>query len=151
MKNKAFKKGMSLVDTMAASLILLVIVIGTLNYRYYALLDIQKAQKHLDAAELTVFMNNAWLGATGVETFDPAATFGDNMNITVGDGDFIDAPAGYTLLNKYNVISEGTTYQLIMSYKDIDAHLRELNSTVSWSFGEGNNKTFQLTTFAYKE
>jgi hypothetical protein len=151
LRNGKFKNGMSLVDTMAASLILLVIVIGTLNYRYYAVLDIQKAHRHLDAVELTTFMNNAWKGVDGTETFDPAVTFVDEMNITIGKGDSIETPGGYTLLNKYDVVSDGGTYNLIMSYKDIDAHLRELNSMVSWSFGGENNKTFQLTTFVYKE
>lgn len=151
MKNGKYRNGMSLVDTMAASLILLIIVIGTLNYRYYAMLDIQKAHRHLDAVELTSFMNNAWNGVDGAATFDPVTTFGEEMNIALGTGDIIEVPSGYTLLNKYDVVSDGASYQVIMSYKDIDARLRELNSTVSWSFGGDNNKTFQLTTFVYKE
>jgi hypothetical protein len=151
MRNGKFKKGMSLVDTMAASLILLIIVIGTLSYRYYAVLDIQKAHRYLDAVELTALMNNAWKGIDGLETFDPVTTFENEMNIAVGTGDFIEVPSGYTLLNKYDVVSDGGTYSLIMSYKDVDAHLRELNSMVLWDFGGENNKTFQLTTFVYKE
>ena len=151
MKNRKNRKGMSLVDTMAASLILMIVVIGTLNYRYYAVLDIQKAHKHLDAAELTAFMNNAWKGVDGVETFDPAVTFGEEMKIAISKEESIKTPESYTLLNNYDVVSDGTNYHLIMSYKDVDAHLRELNSMVSWSFGGENNKTFQLTTFVYKE
>lgn len=147
---KKFEKGISLIDTVSASVILMVIVSGTLHYRYFATLDIEKAKKNLDAVEITVALSQAWQGANGVETFDTVTSFSPLLTISEGTGE--SAPDGYTLLGKYDVQSDDVTFHTTMSYKDIDSKMRHLNLITSWINGSSTSeKTFQMTSYVYSE
>ena len=149
MRNKKFKKGVSIIDMIVAGMIVPILVSGTLSYRYYTVQSLQKAHRYLEAAELSVFMNNAWKGVGGAETFDPVVLGGNEMKVAISSAGAIDTPTGHIPLNQYDVVSDGITYSVKLSYKDVDPKLRELHSTVLWSFNGANN-TCGLTTFVYR-
>ncbi len=142
-----FRRGISLVDTIAATAVLMVIVTGTLFYRYYATLDIVKSRNHLDAVEMTVALLHAWQGVNGDESFDPVTDLYPQMNISSGSSQ--NQPDGYNLLGKYDISKEQTVYHLTMSYKDIEDSIRQLNIQTSWSQNDTDNqKTLKLTSYA---
>jgi len=139
-------RGFTLIDVMIAMLILLIISLGILTYRYTAALNILKAKEHLTAADLAATLIETWQGVNGSETFDPETTLSTDLSISSGTGQ--DEPAGYTLLGKYDIQDDNKTYQLTLSWKDIDASLRELNVIITWLYlNETNQKTYQLTTY----
>lgn len=149
-KIKKIDKGLTLVEIVSASVVLMVIVLGTLHFRYHAVLDIEKSKKHLDAVELAAVMVNSWQGFNGAETFDPVSTLSSEISIDSGTGE--QQPDGYTLLGKYDITSDETVYHSTMSYKDYDTTLRQLNIIISWPFGNSDNdKTFQMTNYVYME
>ncbi len=43
---------MSLIEIMLATLLLMIVVIGTSGYRYYSTLDVRKASKHETASRI---------------------------------------------------------------------------------------------------
>ena len=142
-----FEKGISLVDTIAASAVLMVIVTGTLFYRYHSTLNIEKSKYHLDAVELTVAVLGAWQGVNGNENFDPSISLSSKMNISSGSGQ--NQPEGYSLVGKYDLSKEQTIYHVTLSYKDVEDSLRQINVQTSWSEGSDNDKIIKLTSYVY--
>ena len=139
-------KGFTLIDTMAGMLILFIIVLGSLSYRYVSAANIQKSQQQLSAADLATTFLETWQGVSGTETFSPLTTFSETLAISDGNGE--DAPSDYTLLGKYSVIEENVTYELTLSWNDVSDSLRALNVTVTWYYvNETNSKKYQLTTY----
>ncbi len=139
-------KGFTLIDVMTGILILFIVVLGSLRYRYVSAANIEKAKEQLTAADLAATFIETWQGAIGSETFDPEVVFTTDLSISSGTGQ--DQPAGYTLLGKYDVLDDNNTFHLTLSWNDVDASLRELNVLVTWSLSnESNEKTYQLTTY----
>ena len=127
-----YRKGFSLIDTVAGMLILFIIVMGGLSYRYVSAANIQKSQQHLSAADLTTTFLETWQGVGGSDTFDPETTFASVLTISNGNGE--NAPNGYTLLGKYSVMEENIPYEVTLSWSDVSASLRALNVIVTWSY-----------------
>ncbi|MHC4552149.1 MAG: type IV pilus modification PilV family protein [Planctomycetota bacterium] len=126
-----YRKGFSLIDTVAGMLILFIIVMGSLSYRYVSAANIQKSQQHLSAADLTTTFLETWQGVGGSDTFDPETTFASVLTISNGNSE--NAPSGYTLLGKYSVMEENIPYEVTLSWSDVSASLRALNVIVTWS------------------
>jgi len=139
---------------MIATVILVVAILGTSNFRYYCVLDAQKAAARTTAARMGLMLCESWRGLGGDETYDPATYFGSEMTIaqsTAGPS----KPADFTLLGKYTVTLNSATYYTTLSWKDIGTGLRALNVVVVWaqrpqgtsiSFSDAD-KTFKLTTY----
>lgn len=148
-KTRTIRKGISLVDVAAATLIMTVVVLGTLQYRYLSMRDIRKAEDQLKATEIAVCLTESWKGVNGIETFDPVSKFGDEMDIIEGTGE--DNPEEYTPLGKYDITSEEMICHASLAYKDVDTTLRELNVIVSWPFGgDDQTKTFTVSSYVLK-
>ncbi len=146
-RRKKEEKGFSLPDTMVAVLVLMIIVTGSLSYRYVSAANIEKSQQHLTAMDLAVTFLETWQGVSGASTFDPEIVFAGNLPLDDGSGE--NQPSGYTLLGKYEVTDDNDTYQLTLSWNDVGSSLRALNVIVAWTPGkETDTKTYQLTTYA---
>ena len=151
--HKAKKRGaFTLVEVMAATLILTVVVLGAAGYRYYTALDVRKSSMHTAGARIALLLSESWRGVKGIETYDPTAHFGTDLAITASGGS--SAPGGFTLLGSYTVALNGVNYYATLSWKDVVNELRALNVVVAWSHNgqETTNvadadKSFKLTTY----
>ncbi|MFZ2147034.1 MAG: prepilin-type N-terminal cleavage/methylation domain-containing protein [Sedimentisphaerales bacterium] len=147
------RRGFSLVSIMIAIVIILVALIGTSNFRYYSVLDAQKAAAKITASRIGLMLCENWRGIGGVETYDPATYFGSDLTITASAGP--DKPEDFTLLGSYTVTLNGTKYYITLSWKDVSTGLRALNVVVAWaqrpqgviSLNDAD-KSFKLTTYA---
>ena len=157
-KKNGFRPGSTLVGSLTAVAILLVALIGTSSFRYYAALDGRKAAAQTTAARIALMLCESWRGWQGDLTYDPIVHLGSVMSITVAEGS--NTPAGFTLLGSYKIIldeneddTNGADYYASLSWQDVQPGLRALNVVVSWSQRgqvgfENTDKTFTLTIFA---
>ncbi len=148
-KKSRFRQGFSLVDVMTSITILLVAVIGTSHFRYYAALDARRADMRIAAARIGLLLCESWRGVNGAETYDPIAHLGSDLTIeSVEEGPVV--PADFTLLGKYRITAEGIEYQAVLSWKDVSTGLRAQNVIVRWyphGSGSSHAKLFKLTTY----
>lgn len=133
--------GVTLVEVMVTTAVLMIAVVGTSGYRYYAALDARKAAKLRTAADIALLLCENWRGVKGSETYDPAARLASALAITtVADESVEPADPDFTLLRVYQVAVQGTNYYAVLSWKDVDAGLRAISIVVMWP------KRDQLTT-----
>jgi Tfp pilus assembly protein PilV len=141
-----FRKGASLVEVALCLLLFMVVALGSMYYRYTAVLMAQHAQAQLAGADLAVTLLEAWQGLGGSESYGPETALPSFLTVSAATGG--SAPSGYTLLGAYDIIIGDRTYRSTLYWKDTQTNLRELGVAVSWPFGDEQQKTFQLTTYA---
>lgn len=152
-------KGVTLIEVMVAILLLLVAVVGVINFRFFCAMDARKADVHINATRLGLTLLEGWRGAGGNNSFDPEFLETAEMVINPGSG---PAPASdLTLLGKYQVILRGVNYYATLSYKDdaagmVNESLRNLNVIVHWpkqypdgAYVDGDGRSIRMTTYAY--
>ncbi len=147
------RRGFSLASVMIATVIILVALIGTSNFRYYSTLDAQKAAAKITASRIGLMLCENWRGIGGVDTYDPSTSLGSALTITTSTGPA--KPADFTLLGSYTITVNGANYYITLSWKDVSTGLRALNVVVAWaqrnqgvSSLNDADKSFKLTTYA---
>ena len=153
-KSRRFR-GFSLIDAMVTIAILIIAVIGTANYRYYAALDLRRANMRSTASRIGLLLCESWRGLEGKETYDPITHVGTELIISNSSGP--DAPDGFNSLGSYLVTENDTNYYTTLSYQDdVTGDLRTLNIIVAWSQKKQDSqldevdKSFRLTTYALR-
>jgi hypothetical protein len=153
-----YRRGVSLVSTMVAVVILLIALIGTSSFRYCAALDGRKANAQTTAARIALTLCESWRGINGDVSFNPIQLCGPDLDIDLLDVN-LDKPADFNLLGSYRVVLEpddtyNINYYAALSWKDIQPGLRALNVVVGWAQRDlgGNgiqdvDKTFRLTIY----
>ena len=143
-----FRRGVSLVGAMVAVVILLIALIGTSSFRYYAALDGRRAGTQTTAARVALTLCESWRGVKGDQTFDPTALLGSDLQIsTSASGP--DKPADFVLLGSYIVALdyiESVNYNVTLSWKDIQTGLRALNVVVTWASRDDSVKSKNVLT-----
>ena len=148
------RRGMSLVGTMVAVVILLIALIGTSSFRYCAALDARRADAQTGAARVALMLCESWSGVDGALTYDPVIQLGTDLVVTqsiTGPA----KPADFTLLGTYKVVLKdfhGVNHYATLSWQDVQPGLRALNVIVAWAQRgagadgvENVDKTFRLT------
>jgi hypothetical protein len=130
-----YRRGVSLVGAMVAVVILLIALIGTSSFRYYAALDGRRAGTQTTAARIALTLCESWRGVKGDLTFDPTALLSSDLQISAS-GSGPDKPADFVLLGSYVVVLdyiESINYNVTLSCKDVQTGLRALNVIVTWA------------------
>jgi type II secretory pathway pseudopilin PulG len=150
------RRGMSLVGTMVAVVILMIAVIGTSSFRYYSALDARRADAQTSAARVALMLCESWGGISGDLTYDPVAELGTDLAITQSTTGPAK-PSDFTLLGSYTIKLNDihdVTYYTTLSWKDVQAGLRALNVIVAWAQRgpgadgtENVDKSFRLTIY----
>lgn len=152
-----FRTGTTLASTLTAVTIILIALIGTSNFRYYAALDARKATAQTTAARTALMLCENWRGIQGSLSYDPVAYLGPDLNVVQDKGP--DKPDDFTLLGSYKIVMdeqkddvEGTNYYVTLSWKDLQPGLRALNVVVAWAQRsvagfENTDKLFTLTIY----
>ena len=151
------RKGVTLIDTLITVAVILVALIGTSNFRYYAAMDTRKASAQTAASRIALMLSENWRGIQGDLSYDPVAYLGSDITLTQSEGP--DKPNDFTLLGSYKIImddqdddAEGADYFATLSWKDVQPGLRALNVIIAWAQRgqtgfENTDKTFALTIY----
>lgn len=144
--------GLSLTDTVLAIVMVALVVLGTGQFKYYAMRDARKATVQVAAGRIALLLCESWHGTGGDPNYDPVAHLGSDITITPAESSA--EPNEFTLLGSYLVSVDGVTHHVTASWRDISSRLRALNVTVLWPDGleaaDGNepaSKVFELTTY----
>jgi len=148
------RTGITLIEVMAAIVIITIAVLGASGYRYYSALDARKAFVQSTAARVALLLSENWRGRgyDRIDSYDPPAYLSSDMKIAVSSVG-PDYPSGFTSLGRYEIVVNDARYWAALSYRDDATDLRTLNTVVAWaqrptsSDGITLDKTFKLTTF----
>jgi prepilin-type N-terminal cleavage/methylation domain-containing protein len=153
--------GVTLIEVMAAIVIITIAVLGASGYRYYSTLDARRADFQNAAARIALLLSENWRGRgyDGTTSYDPVAHLTSD-NLTVGDSGGVgpDYASGFTGLGRYEITTtnDGVHYWAALSYDAGADGLRMLNVVVAWAQRQtgsdddaaaGLDKTFKLTTY----
>ncbi|MDD5457883.1 MAG: hypothetical protein PHF37_00600 [Phycisphaerae bacterium] len=145
--------GFTLVDALLAAVVIMIAVIGTMCFRYYAMTNAVKAAMRLTAARTASALMENWRGVDGASGFDPTNHLADQLDISSDDGP--DEPDGYTKLGSYKIEINNADYYTTLSWIAEDTGLRRLNVDIAWVDGHPGdvnfvdvNKETRLTSYA---
>lgn len=153
-KQPKSRAGVTLIEVMAAIVIVAIAVLGASGYRYYSSLDARAAAVQSTAARIALLLNENWRGRgyDHVADFDPVSHLSSDIAIA-GPTSFIP-PTGFTALGRYEITLNDARFWAALSYRNDTADLRTLNTVVAWEHRPSGvdetpapNKTFKLTTF----
>jgi Tfp pilus assembly protein PilV len=160
-KRHRYQPGLTFVELLTATVVLLIAVIGTSAFRYQSSLGARKADLRTTAARTALMLCEAWRGAAEPNAFDPETqldaliedgTF--DIDQLAEPGDRLSVPSGFTLLGTYKITIDNVEYYAALCWKDVASGLRALNVMVAWNqrgYGPGNgfspDKSFALTTY----
>jgi len=148
------RAGITLIEVMAAIVIIAIAVLGASAYRYYATLDGRKAVLQSTAARIALLLNENWRGRgyDHVADFNPVSHLSSDIAIVVS-GIGPAYATGFTGLNRYKITVNDSRFWAALSYRTDSADLRTLNTVVAWAERPSGAddismpKTFRLTTF----
>jgi Tfp pilus assembly protein PilV len=134
------RSGLTLVEMMLAAAILMVALVGSMAYRYYATLDARKADIQMTAARIGITLLEGLIAAGGptkTPLYDPTANFPAAQYATKGikveTATFTvpDVPDGtWTSFGTYQITSGGVVYYARLSTKSIPP--TEVNVKIGW-------------------
>ena len=138
------KRGISIIEIMVFTVILIISVIGTSGYRYFAAMDIRRSDNEITAGRIAEQLCQSWKGIGGGDSnYNPIDDPGIGLNITAASSSLATAaPENFTLLQNggyYRVVSDNRTYYTTMSYHTVDSNngnLQTLNVIVNWPANE---------------
>ena len=155
------RSAVTLIEVMAAIVIVAIAVIGASGYRYYSTLDARRADFQNAAARIALLLCENWRGrGYDADTYDPVDHL-TSADLTVADSPGVgpDYASGFTPLGRYEITTtnDGVHYWAALSWDDDAATvgLRALNVVVAWAqrqtgsddAADGSDKTFRLTTY----
>lgn len=133
------KQAFTLIECLIVMLILMISIGGIMGFRYYSVLNAERAETHLLAARTAHVLIEAWKGHKGAADFDPTLPGFDSC-FQIQPGSFFGSESAaltgseYRFLGTYRVDVEGRSFRADLIYQnasDID-RLRTLYVVVSW-------------------
>jgi Prokaryotic N-terminal methylation motif len=124
--------GLTLVEILISITLIVVVVIGSMSFRYHAVMDVREADARITASRVGSMLLNAWVARTGDTSFDPVAEFNPGIPIAIStSGPAV--PAGFTELNKYHIICDNVNYYATLSHKYTSpGQAGVLTITINW-------------------
>ncbi len=153
------RRGVTLISTLIAVVILLIALIGTSTFRYTAALDGRRADAQTTAARVALLLSESWRGLGGDASLDPLQLAAGDFTVSKSTWDGHVTPDGFTLLGNYEIVMDsgdpdGLAYYATLSWNDVQPGLRALNVNVAWAqrseTAEGAknvDKSYALTTY----
>jgi hypothetical protein len=161
-KRRKHHAGLTFVEIMIATVVLLLAVMGTSAFRYSAALSARQADLQATAARTALLLCESWRGASDPCTFDPRnqpdeGIFDESVFAIRETYASIQVPEGFTVLGTYRIAVNGVHYYTVLSWKDVSDGLRALNVVVAWDtrgsgsdnywYPDRSSKSFRLTTY----
>ena len=126
--------GVTLIEIMIATVVIVIAVVGAAGFRYYSTIDAIKADEQITAARLAWTLLEGWKAAGAAPDYDQRAAFGSGLTLSSAGWRPV-LPDGFTPLasgNCYKIPVSGIDYHAMLSYKDVTGRPRMLNICVAW-------------------
>jgi len=146
--------GFTLAEAVIATVLIVLVILGTAGYRWRSSYDVQHSSTQLDAISVANLLCEGWRGRDGSEAYNPVAHLSPLLEITEIEPDlrFTEAvPYGYTLHGFYDIAIDGKTFGALLAWKQVAPGLRELNVGVIWSVREGELLETALDSQDYRD
>lgn len=140
MKTKTNRKGFALVEASLSSAILMIAVMGSIKFDYYAAIDSYKSQCQLEACMIGSMIMESWQGQGGTFQFDPRTDLSGSI-LDCSDIEVLGSwfgppmPSGfsisYYIYPYYKISVNGVTFRATLSYKIINGY-KYLNVRIGW-------------------
>ncbi|MFC1782851.1 hypothetical protein ACFL02_04605 [Planctomycetota bacterium] len=148
-------RGLTLIETVLASVVIMVAGIASIGYRYSVSMDTCKAEDQISASRLGMMLLEGWKGWAGSSDFAPEVSYGSVLNISAA-GSGLGGAHGFNILNHYKIVTDGVSYYAVLSSKEATAtEPKMLNVQITWSRDRQDQtvsskalKTIGLTTYA---
>lgn len=129
---KQKSSGLTLIEILISITLIVVVVIGSMSFRYRAVMDAREADARITAARVGSMLLNAWVARIGAPTFDPVEEF--NPGIPITSSVFgTESPTGFTELNKYHILCDNVNYYATLSHKPTSSgQAGALTITINW-------------------
>ena len=125
--------GVTLIEVMAVTVILIIALLGTSGYRYCSSLNARWAGEQIIAARLGQLVCGNWAGVEGNETFDLTASLSSNLTVeTLTPTKSL--PSAFILLGEYRITLEGVAYDCVLAWQNVTPELRALWVSVEWDW-----------------
>jgi Tfp pilus assembly protein PilV len=130
--SKRKSAGLTLVEIMIAMVIILVVIVGAMKFRYSAVMDAREADSRITASRLGAMLLNAWVARVGSTSYDIVAEFNPGIPIVLSTSG-PDVPADFTELNKYHIICDNVNYYATLSHQPTSSgQAGKLTITLNW-------------------
>lgn len=158
MNRQKRNSGLTLIEVMIAMIVIVIVVIGSIGYRYHGALDARRSDVQMTAARLGLMLLEDWKGAGATLTYDPVAQFSGPLDISAKGvtSEGLGTPSGYNVLGIYAVVAGNTDYRVILSQRnETPTRPKILNARIAWVRGGdrwGSQRARQsviLTTHAF--
>ncbi len=131
-------RGVTLVGTLVAVVILMIALIGSSTFRYSAAMDGRRADAQTAAARIALALCESWRGLNGDQAHDPTQFGNSEMAISQSSWPGHATPDDFTLLGNYAVVldaddPDSVNYYVTLCWKDVQPGLRALNVNVAWA------------------
>ena len=124
-----------------------------MSFRYYAVLNAQRAETELLAARTAVVLSEAWRARKGADDFDPTQYSFDGYFLV--ESGSVSAFSGTSLpsfnsLGNYQVQIEGRRFNASLVYENSAdvTNMRILHIILAWQGTTGSEQTFHLSTLS---
>ena len=146
--------GMTIIESIIAMAVILLVILGTSSFRYNSALAARKADMQISATRLGSVLLETWKGTKGDLSYDPLTEFGSDLTISISTSGPA-APNGFSQLNKYRVNLNNVDYYVTLSYKNatpteamaLNVCVAWMNDNTTWS-DSGQSEDVKLTTYA---
>jgi hypothetical protein len=146
--------GVTLIEVMVATAILIITIAGISGYRYCSSLNAHCSEKQITAARVGQLLCGSWAGVKGTEIFDLKAFLGPDLLIETLDTP-TNPPHAFVSLGRYRITIEGFAYDCELAWNDVSSDLRALWIRVGWDWRQEdptspNNalkKSFTIITY----
>lgn len=133
-KRPVCRQGVTLIEVLVSSVVLLVAFLGTIVFRYNAVLGARKADLHAAAANNALLLSEAWRAASDPEVFDPTSLSDARELLIEPAKEGPPVPDGFVPLGTYAIIADDVRYLTALSwgYDPAAVPLRTLNVAIAW-------------------
>lgn len=134
---KKRNSGVTLIEIVVTMVILFIVVLGAMGYRYWCALNARKADVQATGARVGSMLLESWKAAGGLEPSDPLNYYHPE-NLVLGFDVVISnsgatGPGGFTdTFGNYLVITNRVNYYATLSYQDVAGEPRLLSVNVAW-------------------
>ncbi len=155
---KKQRRGLSLIEIMITTIVVVIAVIGTMGYRYYSVLDAKKADVQMTASSLGLLLLESWKGGGASTTYNPETSLSSQFSTFAGSASGPATPPGFTALPTacYHIVANNNVhYYANLSYMPAAGTVPMiLNLSIAWKQDykagvvSASDKTIALTAYS---